>query len=238
MIAAFYAVYTLVRDLRGTRPVSASLAFANARRVVGLEKAIGIFQEADIQHWALHYRFLVESLDVWYATTHFVVTTAVLVALFFARPSQYRPWRNTLATATAVALVGFALFPLMPPRLLPGAYGFTDTLKTVGGLWNVDSGPMLHVSDQYAAMPSLHFAWALWCGLVLWSILPRRWMKGLALAYPAITLACIIITANHYFTDTAAGAAIIAFGYGISALWERRRRPEEQRGRKSAMSVT
>jgi membrane-associated phospholipid phosphatase len=128
-------------------------------------------------------------------------------------PHRYRRWRNTLAAATAMALIGFAWFPLMPPRLLPARYGFTDTLRVVGGLWNFDSGPMNHLSDQYAAMPSLHFAWALWCGLALFVLLKRWWLKALALCYPAVTLLCVIVTANHYFTDTAAGALIVALGY-------------------------
>ncbi len=223
LIAAFYVVYTAIRDLRGTRPVSASLAFANARKVISLERTLGVFREAQIQHWVLHDRLVVEALDVWYATTHFVVTAAVLIGLFFRHPSAYRPWRNILAFSTAVALVGFAVFPLMPPRLLPSAYGFTDTLKTVGGLWDFDSGPMPHISDQFAAMPSLHFAWALWSGLALFAVARRRWAKIAALAYPAVTLVCVIVTANHYFTDTVAGAGIVAAGYAASAAWSSRR---------------
>jgi hypothetical protein len=220
LIAAFYAVYTTVRDLRGTRPVSAGQAFANAKRVIGLERSLGLFHEAQIQHAFLADKVLVRVLDDWYGSTHFVVTAAVLFVLFFAPPARYRRWRNTLAVATAAALIGFALFPLMPPRLLPAQFGFTDTLRVVGGLWNFDSGPMAHLSDQYAAMPSLHFGWALWCGLALFSLSRRRWAKALALAYPAVTLVCVIVTANHYVTDTAAGAAVVGVGYLVARAAE------------------
>jgi hypothetical protein len=213
VIAVFYGVYSTIRDIRGSRPVSVFQAFHNAERVIDWERTLGLFHEADIQHAFLGDQGVVRLLDDWYGSTHFVVTAAVLVVLFFAYPGQYRRWRNTLAAATGMALIGFAWFPLMPPRLLPPRYAFTDTLHVVGGLWNFNSGPMNHLSDQYAAMPSLHFAWALWCGLALFFVAGRWWLKALALCYPAVTLLCVIVTANHYFTDTAAGALIVAVGY-------------------------
>jgi PAP2 superfamily len=222
LIVVFYGVYTAIRDLRGTRPVSVGQAFHNARRVVGFERRLGLFHEAQIQRLALHDHFVVRLLDDWYGSTHFVVTAAVLAVLFFAHPSRYRHWRNALALATGLALIGFAFFPLMPPRLLPPGYGFTDTLQVVGGLWSFDSGPMTHLSNQYAAMPSLHFAWALWSGAALFSVARRLYVRLLAVLYPAVTLVCVIVTANHYFTDTAAGAAIVGVGYLGAKLLERR----------------
>ena len=220
LIAVFYGVYTAIRDVRGTRPVSVGEAFENAQRVIGLERYLGVFHEAQIQHAVLGDRGLVWLLDDWYGSTHFVATAAVLIVLFFAHPGQYRRWRNALAVATGAALIGFAWFPLMPPRLLPASFGFADTLRVVGGLWSFDSGPMTHLSNQYAAMPSLHFGWALWSGMAVFSIVRRPWAKALALSYPAITLACVIVTANHYFTDTAAGALIVAVGYGAARAAE------------------
>lgn len=230
LIAIFYAVYSAIRDVRGTRPVSAAQAFANAKRVIGLERSLQLFHEAQIQHLFLGDTAVVRALDDWYGSTHFVVTAVVLCVLFFAHPGSYRRWRNTLAVATGAALIGFAWFPLMPPRLLPARFGFTDTLQVVGGLWNFDSGPMAHLSDQYAAMPSLHFGWALWCGLALFSVARRRWAQALALAYPAVTLVCVIVTANHYFTDTAAGAAIVGVGYLVARAGDPvgRRSPEPE----------
>lgn len=225
-IAVFYGLYSAVRDLHGSRPVSAAQAFRNARRVIGFERTLGVFHEAQIQHAFLGDRFLIRLLDDWYGSTHFVITAVVLAWLFFACPYRYRLWRDTLAVATGLALIGFAFFPLMPPRLLPPSYGFTDTLRVVGGLWNFNSGPINHLSDQYAAMPSLHFAWALWCGLVLFSVAERPWKRILACCYPAITLWCVLVTANHYLSDTVAGAAIVAIGYVTAAAVDRRHRPE------------
>lgn len=223
-IAVFYGLYSVIRDLRGSRPVSVAQAFHNAQRVIGFERVLGLFHEAQIQHAFLGDRFLIRFLDDWYGSTHFLVTAAVLALLFVAYPQRYWRWRNALAVATGLALIGFAFFPLMPPRLLPPAYGFTDTLRVVGGLWNFNSGPINHLSDQYAAMPSLHFAWALWCGLALFSVARRTWQRILACCYPAVTLWCVLVTANHYFSDTAAGAAIVVIGYVTAAAIDKMRR--------------
>lgn len=218
LIAGFYAAYTTVRDLRGTRPVSADRAFGNARLVIAVERRLGVFHEAAIQHYFLHFHLLIVVLDVLYGSLHFIVTAAVLIVLFFRFPQRYRRWRNTLALATVLALLGFAFFPLMPPRLLPGRYGFVDTLHVVGGLWDFDSGPMTHITNQYAAMPSLHFSWSLWSAAALLPTLKQRWSKALAVTYPAVTLFCVVITANHFFVDVVAGAVIVVAGY-VGARW-------------------
>jgi len=217
-IAVFYAGYTLVRDLRGTTPVSHAQAFTNATRVVDLERWFGLFQERRIQAWFLHSHALVRVLDDFYGTAHFVITLGALVFLFRRQPWRYPLWRNTLAITTGLALIGFAFFPLMPPRLLPAGYGIADTLRTVGGLWSFDSGPMNAVSNQYAAMPSLHFAWSMWCALVLVPAAKRPAIKFLAACYPAVTLVCIVVTGNHYLVDAVGGAVILAMGYVLARL--------------------
>lgn len=224
VIALFYAVYSAIRDIRGTRPVSAAVAYRNARVVIGLERFLGIFHEQQIQHVALAAsRQLVQWLDVWYGSTQFLVTAALLVFLFFRRPASYRFWRNVLAWTTGLALIGFAAFPMMPPRLLPARYGFIDTLRVVGGLWDFESGPMKHLSNQFAAMPSLHVAWAVWCGAVLWACFGGWVGRASALVYPAITFFCVIVTANHLFIDAAAGACLVIAVYAWATFGARRR---------------
>ncbi len=120
-------------------------------------------------------------------------------------PKRYPLWRNTLAFTTGFALIGFATFPLMPPRLLPVSYGFVDTLDKFGALWSFDSGAMHKISNQYAAMPSLHCAWAMWCLLVMWPQLKSGWARALLVLYPIATVYCIIVTANHYWLDAVGG---------------------------------
>jgi len=216
-VALFYGAYSVVRNLQG----ATGRARANALRVIDVEKVLGLYHEHAVQHLFgltpgadlahLRWRTFVQFWDVFYGSAHFIVTVVALVWLFRRQPERYPRWRNTLACTTGLALVGFATFPLMPPRLLTD-HGFVDTLHSVGGLWSFDSGTMQRVSNQYAAMPSLHFAWSSWSALVLWPALRRPLSRALMAAYPAATLFAIVITANHYVIDAVGGAAVLALG--------------------------
>jgi hypothetical protein len=214
-IAAFYALYSAIRNTQGSATVSAAHALAHARGVIRVEKGLGLFVEERVQHSFLGWRWFIQFWNLFYGTFHFVVTVVALVLLFRRFPGRYPRWRNTLAATTGLALVGFALYPLMPPRLLPASYGFVDTLRVFGGLWDFDSGPVAHVSNQYAAMPSLHFAWSTWSALVLYPMLTHRWSRALAVLYPVATLFAIVVTANHYWLDAAGGALVLGLGSAL-----------------------
>ena len=229
-IVGFYGIYTLVRNQFGSASVGTEHAYHNALRVIDVEKALGLFHEATIQSWFLGMPWLLRILNIFYGSFHFVVTAAVLVWLAARFPRDYPTWRNTILIGTGLALVGFSLFPLMPPRLLCDcAYGagpaaasdglphFVDTLAVHGGLWSFGSSTMQAVSNQYAAMPSLHFGWALWCALVLVPRVRHRATRALAIAYPIVTLATIIVTGNHYWLDAVGGALVIGLGWLIGS---------------------
>jgi len=211
-IAAFYGVYSFIRNTQGSASVSADVAFSHARQVIRLERAMGLYLEEGVQQAFLGWRWFIQFWNVFYGTFHFVVTIAALVLLFRRFPARYPPWRNTLAATTGLALIGFAAYPLMPPRLLPDSYGFVDTLRVYGGLWSFQSGPVAQVSNQYAAMPSLHFAWSAWSTLVLYPMLRRPWSRTLILLYPAATMFAIVVTANHFWLDAAGGALVLGVG--------------------------
>ena len=212
---AFYGVYTLIRN-HGVTTGSANEALDHAVQVIRAQRFLGINHEESIQDLFLGWRSFISFWNVFYGTAHFVVTALVLVYLFRRHPERYPLWRNTLACATALALVGYALYPLMPPRLLPPGYGFVDTLRVVGGLWSFESGPVARVSNPYAAMPSLHFAWSLWCTLALLPTLRQRWSRVVVLAYPLLTLFAVVVTANHYFLDAVGGALVLVLGLVVA----------------------
>jgi hypothetical protein len=223
-IAAFYGAYTLVRNTqgsagRGFTAAGSVTAFHHARGIIRIERDLWMYHERSIQSLfsgANFFRFW----DIFYGTAHFVVTAAAIIWLFSRQPSRYRYWRNTLAICTGLALIGFAAYPLMPPRLLDAAmvlhpsvhYGFVDTLAKYGGSWSFDSGAMQKISNQYAAMPSLHFAWSTFCLLAFWPACKRWWTKALAVLYPFATLFAIVVTANHFFLDAVGGAVILGAG--------------------------
>jgi hypothetical protein len=211
-IAVFYGVYSFIRNIQGSATVSAAHAFSNAREVIRAERAMGLYFEEAVQEAFLDWRWFIQFWNVFYGTFHFVVTIAALVLLFRRFPDRYPRWRNTLAATTALALIGFATYPLMPPRLLPEPYGFVDTLRVYGGLWSFESGPVAQVSNQYAAMPSLHFAWSTWSALVLYPMLTRPWARLLADLYPVATLFAIVVTGNHFWLDAVGGALVLAVG--------------------------
>ena len=211
-VAVFYGVYSVIRNTQGSAAVSEAKALANALDVIRLEQAMRIYVEEPIQELFLGWPGFIEAWNLFYGTFHFVVTVVALVLLFRRFPDRYPPWRNALAFTTGMALIGFATYPLLPPRLLPASYGYVDTLKAYGSLWSFDSGAMSKISNQYAAMPSLHFAWAVWSSLVLVPVLRRPWAVALAVLYPAGTLFAVVVTGNHYILDAVAGAAVLGVG--------------------------
>jgi hypothetical protein len=120
-------------------------------------------------------------------------------------------------TSTLIGLIGFTLLPTCPPRLLAPGHGFVDTMAYYSsyGWWGGEaSAPrgMGGMTNQYAAMPSLHVGWALWCGVMLWRYGGTRAAKAAGVAYPLVTTIVVMGTANHYFLDAVAGAAVMGVG--------------------------
>ena len=230
-IGLFYGLYWIVRNAHGSARDARMQAFTNAKRVIRVERWFGIWHEESIQEPFLHSKFLIQLLNTWYGVAHFVVTIGALVWCFRALPERYRGARNGLAFMTALALIGFAFFPLMPPRLLPSNYGFVDTLKVFGGPWSFDSGPVAKASNQYAAMPSLHFGWASWCTATLWPWATTVGRKALIVFYPLLTLFAIVVTANHYSLDALGGFVTFLAGSSLGVLLVRADVIERLRGR-------
>jgi PAP2 superfamily len=229
----FYVIYSFSRNLFGSAHVAKGAlplkAFNNAIRVINLERTLGLFHEAQLQKWFAGDAAFFQFWNTFYGTGHFFVTIGVFIWVFVGDRRNFTHARNALAFTTAIAIAGFSLFPLMPPRLLENtgryggaviaaeqhrpAYGFVDTIEVYGGPWSFDSGAGAKVSNQYAAMPSLHIAWATWCCIVVWRIVKRKWVRGLLLLYPLATLFCIVVTANHYFADAIGGLVLLAVGW-------------------------
>lgn len=217
-VIVFYLVYSAVRN---SNQGDTAEAFAHARQIIHLQRWTGLYHEETLQDWALHFRPIVIACNYFYGSFHFVVTIGAAVFLYRRFPDDYPRFRNTLALATTVALIGFVTFPLMPPRLLPESYGFVDTLAKYPTFWSFNSGAMSRLSNQYAAMPSVHVAWATWCALVFVPRVRTLRSKVLAISYPIVTVVVIILTANHYLLDAAGGLVILAIGYAGARILTR-----------------
>lgn len=223
----FYVVYSTIRNQFGSALGTGTLerAYDHALRVIDIEQAVGLYHEEWIQSVFIGWDPFIVFWNVFYGTFHFAVTIFAMVYLFRRFPQRYLFMRSALAATTTTALIGFAYFPLMPPRLLsacppdsdwgacrPDLHSFVDTLVHPGGLWSFENGTMESISNQYAAMPSLHIGWSLWCAIALYPVLRNRYAKLAVAAYPAITLFAIIVTANHYWIDALGGMLALAVG--------------------------
>ena len=234
----FYLVYSQVRNEFGAGLESRSIAFRHARGIIKIEEAMGLWFEPRLQDWylSLPHDGFIRAWNIFYGTAHFIVTIGVLIAAFRRSPARYRFARTMLAGTTALALIGFATYTLMPPRLLDvdseyGAcrdrgddchgYGMVDTIDQWGGLWKFGEGKMQVVSNQYAAMPSLHFGWSTWCAITMILVIGRGRLRWLWVLYPSATLFCILVTANHYWLDAAFGVVALAGGGIIAAVSHR-----------------
>jgi PAP2 superfamily protein len=214
LIAVVYAAYSAGRLLaRG----DVTTAVDHGMAILRAEKALLLNAEHPLNRLFSQTPALGIPADFAYASLHYLVTPAILVWLFRRRPARYHAARTWLMLSTLLGLVGFTLLPTCPPRLLDAGQGFVDTMAQYSsyGWWGGEaSAPrgMGAMTNQYAAMPSLHVGWALWCGVMLWRHGRTPLMKVLGVAYPLLTTLVVMGTANHYFLDAVAGAAVMGVG--------------------------
>ncbi|MFJ7077200.1 phosphatase PAP2 family protein [Streptomyces sp. NPDC098781] len=212
LVAGLFLVYKFGRQLATGHTGE---AFRDADRVWDLERALHLPDEASLQNLLLHGDSLVHLANTYYATVHFPATAAFLVWLYLRRPAHYVWARRVLAAVTAAALVVHLTFPLAPPRML-AATGLIDTGRMYGP--SVYGSPQTdHLSNQFAAMPSLHFGWALMVAVGLIVATRSRW-RWLWLLHPMLTLLVIVGTANHYWLDAIVAAALLGPALAVIPL--------------------
>ncbi|WP_055701130.1 MULTISPECIES: phosphatase PAP2 family protein [Streptomyces] len=215
LIAVSYWTYSLIRN---AVPEQKAQALRNADWIWRVEHDLGIAVEKSVNHAVDSVTWLIVGMNYYYATLHFVVTLGVLVWLFRSHPGRYAATRLVLFATTAVALVGYYLYPLAPPRLMNGT-AFIDTVVVHNTWGSMASGDLKNMSNQYAAMPSMHIGWSLWCGLTIFALASVPWAKVLGLLYPVTTLIVIVATANHFWLDAVGGMICLAFGFAVARLW-------------------
>ncbi|WP_189311865.1 phosphatase PAP2 family protein [Streptomyces brasiliensis] len=215
LILLVYGCYSAGRLLaRG----DVSSAVDHGRAILRIEQFLHIDAEHPLNRLFTRQAWLGVPADFWYASLHYLVTPLILVWLFRFRTAHYRAARTWLMTSTFIGLIGFTLLPTCPPRLLAPGHGFVDTMAEYSsyGWWGGQaSAPrgLGGMTNQYAAMPSLHCGWALWCGVMLWRYGGTRATKVLGVAYPLLTATVVMGTANHYLLDAVAGAAVMGAGF-------------------------
>jgi hypothetical protein len=224
LVAGLFLVYKLGRQLATGHTGE---AFHNARQVWDLERAVHLPGEGAVQSLLLHGDGLAQIANTYYATVHFPITAAFLIWLYLRRPAHYVWARRVLAVLTSAALVLPFVYPLAPPRMLAATH-LVDTAHVYGpSVYGPPSSD--HLSNQFAAMPSLHFGWALMVAIGLIVATRSRW-RWLWLLHPLVTLLVIVGTANHYWLDAIVATAMLG---GALALIHRPQRTVSTAGRSS-----
>ncbi|MEW2348525.1 MULTISPECIES: phosphatase PAP2 family protein [unclassified Streptomyces] len=215
LIGLSYWVYSLIRN---AVPEQRAEALRHADWIWRVEHDLGMAFEQSVNHAINKVTWLIVGMNYYYATLHFVVTLGVLVWLFKWHPGRYAAARLALFATTGAALLGYYLYPLAPPRLMANTH-FIDTVLVHETWGSMASGNLKHVSNQYAAMPSMHIGWSTWAGLTIIALAKTPWAKILGALYPMATLTVIVATANHFWLDAVGGLICLAFGYGVASLW-------------------
>jgi hypothetical protein len=211
-VAICYELYSLIRN---AVPDQEESAFRRATDLLRVEGDLHINVEHSVNAFVARTHALAYVFNYYYATMHFVVTIGVMVWLYRRHPLRYRALRSVLLATTITALLGFWLFALAPPRMLTGR-GFVDTIVMFHTWGSWGSSGIDSASNQFAAMPSLHIAWSLWCALVVAQLARRTWVRVAALAYPLMTLFVIVGTANHFVLDAVGGVVALALGFAVN----------------------
>jgi uncharacterized membrane protein len=221
LFALAYLAYRLVRGLVEGR---ASAAFQHARDLIQVERTLHVFVEPSVQAWASGSHFAIDAASWLYVNAQTSVTIAALVYLYLRHNRSFYFVRNMFMIAMTIALVGYTVFPTAPPRFMP-EWGFIDSVSDFTGVHvSHASASMSTLLNPYAAVPSMHVAFALMIGWTLAMLARRRVVRALWFAYPFLMAFVIVATANHFILDALLGAATAAASaYG--ARWLARARP-------------
>src|ERR1700690_927208 len=222
LFAAAYFAYKLVRGIVEQRYGGA--AFAHARDLIAIERAAHVFVEPSVQAWASGSHVVMVLASWLYVNAQTTVTVAALVYLYLRHNRNFYFVRNMLMIGMAIALVGYAVFPTAPPRFMP-EWGFIDTVADFTSVHVSHASASLNaLTNLYAAVPSMHVAFALMIGWTLARLARRRIVRVLWLLYPFVIAFVIIVTANHFIVDALLGALTAGVSaYGAS--WLARARP-------------
>lgn len=214
LVVALFGVYELARGLVVGNTKEAD---RHAEQLVALERSLHLFVEGKVQHAADALPGLAGLLGVAYLTLHLAVTAGVLLWLHQRRRSAFPFVRTTLLVASALALVGFLAYPTAPPRL--AGIGIADTVSS--GHVKLNDGLVSSLYNPYAAIPSMHIAYALIVASSLLRYGRGRLVRMLGTLYPAFVLFVVVATGNHFFVDAAGGALDAAFAVAVASVLTR-----------------
>jgi membrane-associated phospholipid phosphatase len=220
-VALFAAAYWAYRFVRGAVDGRAADAFQHGRELIALERTLHTFVEPAIQGWASGQSWLIDSASWVYMNSQFSITLGALVFIYLFHNSAFYFVRNMFMVAMALALIGYMVFPTAPPRFFP-EWGFTDSVSNFTGVPQ-DSVAVNALFNPFAAVPSMHVAFALMLGWPLARLVRPRAGKALWLVWPAVVTFVVMATGNHFLMDAVAGALVAGVSAYAAALMARAR---------------
>jgi len=218
-----FGLYALWQFAGSFTVMSRAGGLARGQWIWHAERVLHLPSEAAVQRLFLPYPVIIQAFNLYYDILHFPMLIACLIWVYAWHRADYPRIRTILVLFTAASLA-VQLIPVAPPRLLPGA-GMVDTAFKYGqSVYTWNNGAL--AADQYSAMPSVHVGWALIVAIAVITVSRSRW-RWLALAYPALTLLVVVVTANHFWLDGIAAAALVGLAVlAQQALTKVRSRPE------------
>jgi membrane-associated phospholipid phosphatase len=221
-ILLFCGAYWLYRFVRGFTDGKVAQAFENARELIHIEQGMGLFVEPAVHAWARGSTLIIDGTSWMYVNSHFVVTTLTLAFVYLRRNPSFYFIRNMFMVAMGIALVLYAAYPTAPPRFMP-EYGFQDSVAQFTGV-TAEGSSADALYNPFAAVPSMHVAFALMLGVPMAYMARRIWVKALWLVYPLLVTFVVVATANHWWFDAFTGAVVAAIA-ALAAMGFARVRP-------------
>jgi hypothetical protein len=201
------------------RAGAAAIGFKNAVVVADLGRDLGGAVAQPMNAWLVTHPIAGSAAAWYYIVLNGALTGVVGLLLIWRRAPTFGLHRNALIACNLIALVAFWLYPVAPPRMLPGYHDIAATAVPVFSKMFESKA-----ADQFASLPSLHVAWALWVAVAATALVRKPLLRALVWLYPAFTIADVLATANHFILDviTAPGLLLLAYLIALSPALARR----------------
>ena len=220
-ILLFCGAYWLYRLVRGQVDGRAAVAFDNARELIAIEQSLGLFVEPSVHAWAEAIEPVIDVASWMYVNSHFTITVVTLAFVYLRRNDAFYFVRNMFVIAMGLALLGYVAFPTAPPRFMP-EWGFTDSVADFTGV-AADSASADLLLNPFAAVPSMHVAFALMLAMPMSRMVRSRAARAAWIVYPAVVSFVVVATANHWWLDAFLGVLVaLASAWGARRLAEAR----------------
>ena len=210
LLVGLMVIYWLIR---GALPERTADAFSRANQIIHIEQRLGIFWESGWQEQIIGNRVLVDIVNGIYLYGHLPLLILAAIWIYSQNRERYRIYRNALLISACLGLFFYGFFPVAPPRLIP-QQGFVDTIA----MFNNKSNTMQpsFIVNHYAAVPSLHFGWALLVGIALIDISRNLWVRAFAVLFPTFMFFSIVLTANHFIFDAMVGGLVVLLSIALA----------------------